>query len=164
MKQMSLVVRTVTKFAFGPIFLFGAYIILHGHLTPGGGFQGGAIIATLMALYFVAFAASKWNKSMLSGIESFGLIVFIGTGLIGLIGGFFFFNFLGGTGIPLFGEELGPGNWDWGGLFITNSPPLLSGGTVAIMNLAVGLEVIAALTLIVVVMGLFAFKGKEGGE
>jgi hypothetical protein len=43
-----------------------------------------------------------------------------------------------------------------------NWAPLWSGGTVSIMNLAVGLEVIAALTLIIVTMGLFAFDGKEG--
>jgi multicomponent Na+:H+ antiporter subunit B len=156
MNQMSPVVRTITKFAFAPIFLFGTYIILHGHLTPGGGFQGGAIIATLFALYFVAFAAKKWKKSLLSIIESSGLLVFIGTGLLGLVSGYFFFNFLGGGGHVLFGQKLGA--------FPDTSPPLLSSGTIAVMNMAVGLEVIAALTLIVITMGMFAFMNKEEGE
>ncbi|MEA3559011.1 MAG: MnhB domain-containing protein [Candidatus Thermoplasmatota archaeon] len=168
MKQMSPVVRTITKFAFAPIFLFGTYIILHGHLTPGGGFQGGAIIATLFALYFVAFAANKWKKSLLSTIESSGLLIFIGTGLMGLISGFFFFNFLGGKGHLFFGQEVEWSNWTYEGISITawpaNSQPLLSSGTVAVMNMAVGLEVIAALTLIVITIGMFASTNREGGE
>lgn len=156
MKQMSPVVRTITKIAFAPILLFGMYIILHGHLTPGGGFQGGAIISTLFALYFVAFAAKKWKKNFLSALESSGLLIFIGTGLLGLVSGFFFFNFLGGEGSFLFGQKIDPAN--------ITSPPLLSSGTVAVMNIAVGIEVIAALTLIILTMGIFAFMNKEGGE
>lgn len=164
MKEMSPVVRTVTKIAFGFILIFGLYIILHGHLTPGGGFQGGAIIGTLMALYLVAFGATKWKKKVYSVIESSGLLVFIITGLIGLVAGSFFFNFIGGTGSPVFGQELNTGEMIEGVWFPSNTAPLLSAGTISIMNMAVGLEVIAALTLIVVTMGLFAFAGKEGDE
>ncbi|MFO8051721.1 MAG: MnhB domain-containing protein [Thermoplasmatota archaeon] len=156
MEQMSSIVRTITKFLFALIFLFGGYIILHGHLTPGGGFQGGAIIATLFALYFVAFAAKRWKKAFLSAMESSGLLIFIGTGLLGLVSGYFMFNFLGGEGSFLFGQPIDPANY--------TSPPFLSSGTVAVMNLAVGLEVIAALTLIIITMGLFAFFNKEVGE
>ena len=137
------------------MFAFGAYIILHGHLTPGGGFQGGAIIGTLMALYLVGFGSTTWKKKLLSVIESTGLLVFLGTGLLGLVSGYMFFNFLAGSDIPIFNQVppaiVGHSNW----------APLWSGGTVSVMNLAVGLEVIAALTLIIVTMGLFAFDGKE---
>lgn len=152
MEQMSPVVKTVIKIAFAPMFAFGAYVILHGHLTPGGGFQGGAIIGTLMALYLVAFGATKWKKKLLSVVESTGLLVFLGTGLLGLLSGYMFYNFLSDSDIPIFnqGIELGS-NW----------APLWSGGTVSVMNMAVGLEVVAALTLIIITMGLFAFDGKE---
>ncbi len=161
MKPMSPVVRTITKLLLGPIFLFGAYIILHGHLTPGGGFQGGAIIATVMALVLVAFGTRVWKKKMLSGIESTGLLAFVGIGIAGMASGFFLFNFLAGSDSIFFGkvipemkigEEVVRANW----------APLLSGGTVPLLNLAVGMEVVAALTLIVITMGLFAFDGKEG--
>ncbi|MBN1389741.1 MAG: sodium:proton antiporter [Candidatus Thermoplasmatota archaeon] len=161
---MSPIVKTITKIAFAPIFLFGSYIILHGHLTPGGGFQGGAIIGTLMALYLIAFGAVKWRKKLLSIIESMGLLVFIGTAFLGLTSGYFFFNFIGGTGFPLFGEKLQTGELIDGVFFPSNNAPLLSSGTIAVMNISVGLEVIAGLTLIIVAMGLFAFTGKEGGE
>jgi energy-converting hydrogenase B subunit I len=164
MKEMSPIVKTITKISFAAIFLFGLYIILHGHLTPGGGFQGGAIIGTLMALYLVAFGAVKWRKKVLSIIESTGLLVFIGTGLLGLTTGYFFFNFIGGTDNPIFGQQLNAGQTIGDVFFPSNSAPLLSSGTISIMNMAVGLEVIAALTLIIVTMGLFAFAGKEEGE
>ncbi len=157
MEQMSPIVRTIIKIAFAPMFVFGAYIILHGHLTPGGGFQGGAIIASLMALYLVAFGATKWKKKLLSGIESGGLLVFIITGFLGLFSGYMFYNFLSGSDIPIFNQtiDLMPG-WEH-----ANWAPIWSGGTVSIMNIAVGLEVIAALSLIIITMGLFVFDKKE---
>ncbi|HJJ99748.1 MAG TPA: sodium:proton antiporter, partial [Methanocorpusculum sp.] len=37
------------------IFIFGFYIVAHGHLSPGGGFQGGAVIATGVALVLVCY-------------------------------------------------------------------------------------------------------------
>jgi len=158
MRPMSPVVRTITKLSFGAIFLFGAYIILHGHLTPGGGFQGGAIIATVFALVLVAFGRDRWNKKLLSTIESSGLLAFIGLGFLGLTTGYFFYNFIAGTDSPLFGKVIEQVS----GYEHANSASLLTGGTVPLMNLFVGFEVLAALTLIVVVLGLFAFKGKEG--
>ncbi|MGA1821045.1 MAG: hydrogen gas-evolving membrane-bound hydrogenase subunit E [Thermoplasmatota archaeon] len=156
MKTMSPVVRTITKFLFAPILIFGFYIIIHGHLTPGGGFQGGAIVATLMALVLVAFGKADWRKKMLSVIESSGLLAFVGTAFLGLTGGYFFYNFIAGTGFPIFGQKV----WD-GGVF-PNYADVMTGGTVPIMNIAVGMEVIAGITLIIVTMGLFAFEGKEG--
>ncbi len=157
MKEMSPVVKTIVKISFAPMFAFGSYIILHGHLTPGGGFQGGAIIGSLFALYMIAFGATKWKKKLLSGIESGGLLVFIGTGILGLVSGYMFYNFLSDSDIPIFNQGIPHmAGWDH-----ANWAPIWSGGTVSVMNIAVGLEVIAALTLIIITMGLFAFEGKE---
>jgi len=157
MKQMSPVVRTITKIAFGPIFIFGAYIILHGHLTPGGGFQGGALIASVLALYLVAFGAEKWKKKLLSTIESAGLISFVSAGFLGLTAGYFFFNFLAGSDIPIFNQTVP----SMEGFSHPNWAPLFSSGTVSVMNLSVGLEVVAGITLVIVAMGLFSFADKE---
>ncbi|PKP54943.1 sodium:proton antiporter, partial [Candidatus Atribacteria bacterium HGW-Atribacteria-1] len=54
MKEMSRIVRTVTNFVYGFIIIFGFYIIVHGHLTPGGGFQGGAVVGSAFALLLVS--------------------------------------------------------------------------------------------------------------
>ena len=44
--QASKIVQAAGKLLFPAIMILGAYVFIHGHLTPGGGFQGGAIIAT----------------------------------------------------------------------------------------------------------------------
>lgn len=44
------------------IMLFGVYVILNGHLSPGGGFSGGAIIGSGLILYLNAFGFEKTEK------------------------------------------------------------------------------------------------------
>ena len=61
MEGMSIIVKKVTQLVAGLIFTYGIYIILHGHLTPGGGFAGGAIIAGAFILLILAFGSSALN-------------------------------------------------------------------------------------------------------
>ena len=42
--------QTASRFLAPILFLFGVYIFTHGHLTPGGGFQGGVVIAAAVVL------------------------------------------------------------------------------------------------------------------
>ena len=44
------------------IILFGVYIILNGHISPGGGFSGGAVIGAGLILYSIAFGQKKYQK------------------------------------------------------------------------------------------------------
>ena len=44
------------------IFIFGIYVILNGHISPGGGFSGGALIGAGMILYVSAFGFDKMQK------------------------------------------------------------------------------------------------------
>jgi len=55
MKGMTVIVKTVSSWVKVLIFLFGIYIILFGHLTPGGGFAGGVILASSYVLLMLAF-------------------------------------------------------------------------------------------------------------
>ncbi|NOX87376.1 MAG: hypothetical protein GXO86_15700 [Chlorobi bacterium] len=73
----------------------GVYIFIHGHLTPGGGFQGGAIIATGFLLMLLAYENFRVSHHVLSYIESFAGIIFVVIGLLGFMnGGTFLQNFL----------------------------------------------------------------------
>ena len=91
----SLILLTGCRFLFPFIMLFGTYIFLHGHLTPGGGFQGGAIIASGFLLRYLGCPQKKINQPIFTAIESLGGLVFIIIGFVGLAaGGFFLFNFL----------------------------------------------------------------------
>lgn len=148
MEPLSIIVRTICDIFAWFLAVFGAYVIIHGHLSPGGGFQGGAVVATFMALLLVSHGGKKLLSFVKPGLyswaETTGLLLFIGTGFAGLTTAFFY-NFLAGEG-GLFGAVVPLG---------ANSGILNSSGTIAVMNMAVGLEVIGGLSLIV----LYMFKG-----
>lgn len=56
------ILQTVARILVPPIFLFGIYIILAGHLGPGGGFSGGAVIGAGLILYLNAFGFARTER------------------------------------------------------------------------------------------------------
>lgn len=92
----SLVLTTGCKFLFPLILLFGAYIFVHGHLTPGGGFQGGAIIASAFVLVYLGCRGRRIRENWSKSVESLGGLLFVVLGLLGLTaaGHYFLSNFL----------------------------------------------------------------------
>ena len=115
----------------GPLIVLGAYIVAHGQLTPGGGFQGGVLLAAALLLVYLAgeYATLRrvrpWPLIELS--ESVGAGGYALLGLAGLIGASAYFANL----VPL--GPLGT---------------IQSGGTIPLANLVVGLEVTAAFTMV----------------
>jgi multicomponent Na+:H+ antiporter subunit B len=115
----------------GPVLVVGMYIVTHGHLTPGGGFQGGLILATALLIVFLAghYLAMRVvaPHAMVELGEAAGAAGYALVGLGGLIfSAVFFENFI----------ALGsPGH-------------LLSAGTMPISNIAVGIEVAGAFALL----------------
>ena len=150
--MLSKIVRTVANQLIVFILIFGLYVIVHGHLTPGGGFQGGAVIVSGVVMLLVAFSSKELKKSLrerlLSIMESTGALIFAILGFIG-IGTVFFCNIL--VGSPIFGRipPTGP-----------NPGDIWTGGVIPLMNLAVGLKVIAGLSAVVLAMALFS-SGEE---
>ena len=121
----SAIVSAGSKLIFPAIILLGAYVFIHGHLTPGGGFQGGTIIATGFLLMLIAYRDFSISHNILSVIESFAGIGFVTFGLLGFInGGTFLQNFMG-TGV------------------LNN---LFSGGVIPVIYILVGFKVAAELT------------------
>ncbi|MCI6004762.1 MAG: hydrogen gas-evolving membrane-bound hydrogenase subunit E [Blautia sp.] len=57
-----IILQTVARILVPPIFIFGIYIILCGHLGPGGGFSGGAVIGAGLILYLNAFGFAKTER------------------------------------------------------------------------------------------------------
>jgi multicomponent Na+:H+ antiporter subunit B len=109
------------------LFVFGCYTVLHGHLSPGGGFQGGVMIANAVALAALCarfpFFAERPRSGLAHAAEALGVA---GYALLGL-------------GCVLAG-----------GAFLQNRLPLgvlgayFSGGTLPALNLASGLAVTGA--------------------
>jgi multicomponent Na+:H+ antiporter subunit B len=139
MEGMSIIVKKVTQLMAGLIFTYGIYIVLHGHLTPGGGFAGGAIIAGAFILLILAFGSSALNlrKEVAgsSNTESIGILLVVVLALVALAFGtrVFFNNFL-----PL-GE----------------AGELISAGAIPLYNLFIGIEVGGAILTIFLALVIF---------
>ena len=142
-KGMSLIVKTITRLTVGLILLFGIYILLHGHVSPGGGFAGGVIVALsfihLMLAYGKETALKKLPKGVASFFEGFGAILFLGIALLGFTGGWFFLNFLP-KGEPF---------------------RLFSAGIIPLCNIAISLKVGAGLFAIFVALVLFNLDSED---
>lgn len=93
-REASVVVKTAVPLVMLFAIVTGAYIILHGHLTPGGGFPGGAIIASGFILQYLAFRGRP-GSAILKVVESLAGAAILAVGLIGLFArGSLFANFL----------------------------------------------------------------------
>lgn len=134
---MSIIVKKVTQFVIALIFLYGSYIILFGHLTPGGGFPGGVILASGFILIVLAFgkdmALEKMRKPLTHLLDSGGALAFFSLAMLGYIGGSFFVNFIGkGTAFHL-----------------------RSAGFIPLANIAIGIKILASIFLVLVALFLF---------
>jgi multicomponent Na+:H+ antiporter subunit B len=129
--------------------IFGFYVIMHGHLTPGGGFQGGAIVASALALLAVSYGRKSEklvSKGLLAALESVGGLAFIAVAFLG-IGTTFFYNLFANSNF-LFGKAVE---------FGSNPGDLNTAGTLPLMNWAVGLKVLTGLSSVVFLMA-FSFS------
>lgn len=72
------ITRVVFRYMFLFVLLYGAYVIMHGHLSPGGGFSGGVIIGLGLMLYIITFG-ELWNDSFRQAIIN-SAIIFVGLG------------------------------------------------------------------------------------
>jgi multicomponent Na+:H+ antiporter subunit B len=83
-------VETATELLMPMVFLFGIYVFMNGHLTPGGGFQGGAIMACGVMLLLLALPRSRISRGLISLTESLSGFTYVLIGVLGVLlaGGF----------------------------------------------------------------------------
>ena len=148
---MGVVVQTVARWLRGFILLYGIYIVLYGHITPGGGFAGGVIIACGFVLLTLAGGQQQglsfFSKGAASTLDSVGVLIFLVLAWIGMwAGGAFFQNFIGTS------EE---------GRFT-----LFSGGLIPISNIGLGMKVASSLFLVFSVLAALRIvtDGKQAGK
>ncbi|TVQ13069.1 MAG: hypothetical protein EA361_10130 [Bacteroidetes bacterium] len=140
MKGMSVIVKKVAQLLSAMIFVFGMYIITHGHILPGGGFAGGVLLASSFIVLILAqglgYFQLKKQREMTSLLESLSALIILLLGFSGLFAGslFFFNNYL-----PK-GE---PGE-------------LLSAGNIPIYSVLIGIKVAA--TLFTIFLALTIYK------
>jgi multicomponent Na+:H+ antiporter subunit B len=144
---MSLIVRTVARWVKPFILLFGAYIVLYGHLTPGGGFSGGVVIACALVLLTLALgqktAFTAVSRDTASALDSLGALLFLGLALSGLcVGGIFFCNYITTSEAARF--------------------TLLSSGIIPACNIALGLKVSMSIFLVFTVLSALHVAVQDG--
>lgn len=67
------------------IILVGVYIVLHGHLSPGGGFPGGVLVATAVYAVLMTGVKNTLSTRLMAVIEGLAGLTFVGLGLLGLL-------------------------------------------------------------------------------
>lgn len=96
------VIRTVSKVLIPFIQLYALYVIAHGELGPGGGFQGGVILGSSIILLVLAYGIDE-GRRMISEktsdiLSSTGVLIYAGVGVLCLISGGLFLEY---TAMPL---------------------------------------------------------------
>jgi len=91
------VVALISSIVSPFIMLFAMYVVFHGHYSPGGGFQGGTILAAAVILLRLAHGSSigqmQFPRSLGTILGSLGVLIYFGTGLASLLFGGQFLNY-----------------------------------------------------------------------
>lgn len=121
----SIIFKTVGKFIIPFMQIFGIYVILFGHMSPGGGFAGGTIIGASLILtnliYSKNYCKEKFNYKKIMNIATISILFY------GVVKGYSFIT--GGSHIDAPHIPLGiPGN-------------IFSGGYLLPLNICVGIIV-----------------------
>jgi multicomponent Na+:H+ antiporter subunit B len=143
MKGMTVIVKKTTQLIAGIIFLYGIYIIVHGHLTPGGGFAGGVVIAGSFILLILANGTDFLRLLK----EETGSTMFENLAILAVL-------FLALSGM-LLGAHIFFVNWIPKGTF----GELVSAGMLPLYNIFVGIEVAAS--IVTIFLALVIFKEEE---
>lgn len=136
---MTVIVKKTTQLIAGMIFVYGAYVMVHGHLTPGGGFAGGVIMAGSFILIILAngveFMKLVREESGSTLYENLAMIIVLLLAIGGLLLGArtFFLNFL---------PKGNPGQ-------------LISAGVLPLYNIFVGIEVAASILTIFLALVIY---------
>ena len=108
-KQDSIIIRTVSRILTPFIQLFALYVIMHGHISPGGGFQGGVILGASFILLAISFGMDevreRFAERVLATFTSMGVFIYGSVGLICFLLGANFLDY----GILPVGEPRGMG-------------------------------------------------------
>jgi len=123
-KEHPFIMQAVVGLLIPFVMIFGIYILLNGHLTPGGGFSGGAILGAGLVLCAISYGPEKTRTFFT--LKTFAVLCTASLGFYTVVKGFSFM--MGAAGIPT-GIPLGtPGN-------------ILSGGLILPLSISIGIVV-----------------------
>ncbi len=106
-----LVLRVVARLLIPMIMLFALYVQFHGDYGPGGGFQAGVIFAASFILYGLIYGVDRLrdvvHPGLLRSLAAFGVLLYAGVGVAGMLGGGEFLNYNVLATDPVAGQHLG---------------------------------------------------------
>jgi multicomponent Na+:H+ antiporter subunit B len=89
--RLDVILRVGVKLIIPFMLVFGLYVQLHGDYGPGGGFQAGVIIAGAVIVYALIFGIEEAQRvaprKLVEFMVPLGVLIYAGTGVVGLIGG-----------------------------------------------------------------------------
>lgn len=86
---------TFSRVLYPVMLLFGMYVVINGHVSPGGGFQGGAIIATAILILYYIDISKTVEVNLILTIEKYLFLVLFSTAFLSFFTkGVFFTNFI----------------------------------------------------------------------
>ena len=148
-KEKHVIVKTGADKFLPFALVFGIYIVLFGTISPGGGFQGGVIIASAVILLYLGYGWNVVSRAISSEVlrvsESLGAIIYVSLGLLGIfLGANFCRNVLYANGAV---------------------GSMVSAGTITFMSWAVGFKVLAGVGFLMLLMvGLLAPAARSAEE
>jgi len=95
--SQDIIVKTLARLLAPFIVIYALYVVMHGHYSPGGGFQGGVILAASFVLLVITHGLEQTRKRMseklASIISCIGVLIYAGIGLLCLLLGGFFLDY-----------------------------------------------------------------------
>ena len=112
------VLRVGVKLLIPFILLFALYVQFHGDFGPGGGFQAGVIFASAFIVYTLIYGVGAAKAALPAWVRRLllcgGVLVYAGTGVVGLLLGKNYLDYSVLAHEPLHGQELGVGLVEFG--------------------------------------------------
>ena len=144
----NIVIRTICRILAPFVQLYGLYVIMHGHYSPGGGFQGGVILGASFILLMLAYGADAIRRRIslkaLTVLGSLGVLIYSGIGLVCILRGGNYLDY-GKLPLPL--------------AFI---PEIRAMGILGI-EIGVGISVMAIMATIFLVIASYDTAGDKNG-
>ena len=142
----NIVVQTIARLLIPFIQLFALYVIMHGHYSPGGGFQGGVILAASFILWVIAYDLTKvrqhFSEKLNAVYNTLGVFIFAGIGVVCMIMG---------------------GNYlDYGELGIASSKA--QSRSLGILGIEIGVAITVMAIMVTIFLNILAYRTDKGAK
>jgi multicomponent Na+:H+ antiporter subunit B len=147
-ESQDVIVKTLARLLAPFIVIYALYVIMHGHHSPGGGFQGGVILAASFVLLAISHGLDKMRQRLsekTAGIlSSLGVFIYAGIGLLCLL--------LGGKYL------------DYGKLSKLLSVEPAQARSLGILGVEIGVALAVMAVMCLIVFTIFSFDEDSGGD